>query len=371
MFCLSGHSNLIGCLNQQIVRTAYADPMYVKLAQEAIEEWKQPMFKDVFNLVGWVIGTQTPQSTAAEAAAPPTEISISAAGTYDRLIQNVCQYGRPEGIISLPDSSALCARYPDFFSHAPNFRGVYDANAGWVDSLKALETVGEACVAKGVKFVSGPQGTATSFIRTEEGSSEGEIIGVKTEDGTIFKADKIICCLGAYTDSLIDMEGQLTAVAYSTTHIQLSPDEQEKYKDMPVISQSSLSFAQKRIQRWWMTCLNVVMEALGYTFPPDANGRIKFCDLHIGGWIIETVHILFWFWFESHSYGCDDGLGHPWMQTVAGRSKPISLPRDAAYYETDTLPDEDLAEVRDFIKYCMPQFAERDFVQTKMCWDTE
>ncbi|KAG0146694.1 hypothetical protein CROQUDRAFT_44052 [Cronartium quercuum f. sp. fusiforme G11] len=297
----------------KIVRTAYAEPIYVELAQEAIEGWNKPMFKNVFKSTGWILGTRTPNPLLSDTESS-NEISISAAGTFDKMVYNVQRYGQSEGIEFLPDPKSLHDRFPHYFSHTPDFRGIFDSNAGWVDASKALEVVGKACEANGVKFVTG---TATSFVW-----SEGEIVGVKTEEGTIFEADKLICCLGAYTDTLIDMQGQLTAVAYSTTHVQLTPQEQEEYRDMPV----------------------VLIEGLGYTFPPDADGRIKFCDLHVG---------------------------HPWMRTVAGRAKPVSIPRDAAYHESDTLPDEDIAEVRAFIRYCMPQFAERKFVQTKMCWDTE
>ncbi|KAA1091677.1 hypothetical protein PGTUg99_000249 [Puccinia graminis f. sp. tritici] len=134
------------------------------------------------------------------------------------------------------------------------------------------------------------------------------------EDGTVFNADKIVMCVGAYTESLIDMEGQVTAVAYSTAHIALTPPEIKKYQNMPVI----------------------LVEGLGYAFPPDQNGHIKVCDLHVG---------------------------HPWKQSILGRPEAVSLPRDAAYHETDTLPDEDVAEVRRFIDFCLPQFSRRSLIR--------
>lgn len=307
----------------KIVRTAYADPMYVKLAQEALEEWKTPIFKDVINLSGWVAGTSDAKpAPLPEEKDQSEDTSISAVGAFDRLLQNLQLYSQPEHLTLLHTPSDLHNLFPKYFSHTPGFRGVLDSNAGWVDAAKALEVVGKLCEASGVKFISGPRGTAVSLVRAVEDDLKSEVIGVKTEDGTVFKADKIICCLGAYTDSLLDMEGQLTAVAYSTTHIQLTPEELEEYRNMPVI----------------------LVEGLGYTFPPDADGRLKFCDLHVG---------------------------HPWMRTVNGRSNPVSIPRDAAYHESDSLPEEDIKEVREFIKYCMPQFSEREFFQTKMLWDTE
>ncbi|MBW0523734.1 hypothetical protein O181_063449 [Austropuccinia psidii MF-1] len=303
----------------KIVRTIYSQPLYVKLAQEAVEMWKQPLFRGIFHQTGWVLGTSAPKL---DTRLISSSNAISAAGTYDLLIEIHRQHGRTDQIESLPDASAIHQKFPDFFSNTPGFRGIFDRNAGWVDSARALEVVGQECQAAGVKFIVGPEGTVKSILKANVGNRPNQVIGVLMEDGSVLKGDKVILCAGAYTESLIDMEGQVTAVAYSTAHVALTPHEMKRYKDMPVI----------------------LIEGMGYTFPPDQTGHIKFCDLHIG---------------------------HPWKHSCLGRSQPVSLPRDKAYHETDTLPDEDAAEVRKFIQYCMPQFSNRPFTKSAMCWDTE
>lgn len=303
----------------KIVRTTYSDPLYVELAEEAIKLWRQPMFKGIFHQCGWVLGTTAPP---ADLNAGASSNSISASGAFDSMIHIHSQHGRTDGIKPLPNSSALVGMFPDYFAHAPGFRGIFDRNAGWVDSARALEVVGRECQSSGVQFLVGPKGTVKSLVRNQSGPHSNEVVGVLMEDGSILKADKIVLCLGAYTESLIDMEGQVTAVAYSTTHIALTPPELKRYHDMPVI----------------------LVEGLGYAFPPDRNGRIKICDLHIG---------------------------HPWKHSLLGHPRPISLPRDAAYHKDDQLPTEDIAEVRKFIDYCLPQFSQRPFEKTAMCWDTE
>lgn len=303
----------------KIVRTTYGDALYIKLAEEAIQLWKQPIFKGIFHQTGWVLGTTAPpmdfdRSTSSN--------SISAAGAFDAMIHQHRLHGRTDQVTQLPNTSAFQEKFSDFFSHAPGFRGIFDRNAGWVDAARALEVVGRDCQARGVRFIVGPKGTVKSLIRNGNGSQSSEVTGLLMEDGSVFNAGKIVMCVGAYTESLIDMEGQVTAVAYSTAHIALTPLELKKYQNMPVI----------------------LVEGLGYSFPPDQNGQIKVCDLHIG---------------------------HPWKQSILGRPQPVSLPRDAAYHETDTLPDEDISEVRRFIDYCLPQFSRRPFDKTAMCWDTE
>lgn len=300
----------------KIVRSAYGNALYATIAEEAIQLWKQPLFKDVFHCTGWVAGTTAPPLNA---QTNYTSNSISAVGEYDSMVHTRRFLMSAQTIKTIPDSHSLRKNFPDFFGHARDgFRGMFDGNAGWVDSARALEIVGMECQKAGVKFIGGLQGTVKSILRSQAGS----VTGVLTENGSVFKADKIVLCVGAYSESLIDMEGQVTAVAYSTTHIALTSDELRRYKDMPVI---------------WV-------EGLGYAFPPDKTGHIKFCDLHIG---------------------------HPWKQSVLDRSRPISLPRDAAYHTNDTLPEEDIEEVRRFIRFTMPQFSGRPFARTAMCWDTE
>ncbi|PLW19888.1 hypothetical protein PCANC_05911 [Puccinia coronata f. sp. avenae] len=304
----------------KIVRTTYGDPLYVKLAEEAIQLWKQPIFKGIFHQSGWVFGTSAPPMQGLDR--DTSSNSISAAGAFDTMLHTHRLHGRTDQATPIPNSSTLVEKFPNFFSHAPGFRGIFDRNAGWVDAARALEVVGRLCQASGVRFVVGPKGTVKSLVRNQSGYGSNEVTGVLMEDGSVFNADKIVMCVGAYTESLIDMEGQVTAVAYSTSHITLTPSELKRYQNMPVM----------------------MVEGLGYTFPPDQNGQIKICDLHIG---------------------------HPWKQSVLGRPHPISVPRDAAYHEADTLPDEDVSEIRRFLDYCMPQFSSRPLDKTAMCWDTE
>jgi sarcosine oxidase/L-pipecolate oxidase len=196
--------------------------------------------------------------------------SISAAGAFDTMLHTHRLHGRTDQATPIPNSSTLVEKFPNFFSHAPGFRGIFDRNAGWVDAARALEVVGRLCQASGVRFVVGPKGTVKSLVRNQSGYGSNEVTGVLMEDGSVFNADKIVMCVGAYTESLIDMEGQVTAVssipntndqsqrtfglsiithqscfpsklysqqvAYSTSHITLTPSELKRYQNMPVMS---------------------------------------------------------------------------------------------------------------------------------------
>lgn len=115
----------------------------------------------------------------------------------------------------LPDWSAAVAKCPILASHPNNsegkegFRGIFNANAGWVAPNDAMTLISSECKRLGVKFASGSSGTAVDLLRAADGKS---IIGVRTEDNKKWFADKIILAIGSYSDTLLDFCGQLQAV---------------------------------------------------------------------------------------------------------------------------------------------------------------
>lgn len=113
----------------------------------------------------------------------------------------------------------------------------------------------EACERLAVRFVHGPAGTAASFVR--EG---GTVVGVLAQDGAVHRAGQIVLCMGAWSDALVDFEGQLAGVGVMTAHIQLAEEERVRYATLPVID----------------------CEGMGYFFTPTATGILKACDLSAG-----------------------------------------------------------------------------------------
>ncbi|KXT18125.1 hypothetical protein AC579_4547 [Pseudocercospora musae] len=203
----------------------YVDPIYTRLAHEAFHLWQEPIFKDVFHHTGWIWGTDG-----------TTELGRAQA--YDRSYENTKAHGDPSKIVELPDWQTAVQKFPFLgydqrhVEHKQNFRGIFNENAGWVDSIEAMEVLYRECCRLGVQFVHGKYGTVVSLERRAPSS---EACGAKTEDGTIWYADKIILTAGAYCDTLLDFKGQLQATAYVVTHARLTPEQYQRYKDMPVI----------------------------------------------------------------------------------------------------------------------------------------
>jgi sarcosine oxidase/L-pipecolate oxidase len=72
----------------------------------------------------------------------------------------------------------------------------------------ALNAVGAELRRLGVKTSFGTCGTAASFELSTDGT---QCTGVKAIDGTIWSADFVVVAAGAWTPSLVDLEGQTTA----------------------------------------------------------------------------------------------------------------------------------------------------------------
>jgi glycine/D-amino acid oxidase-like deaminating enzyme len=75
----------------------------------------------------------------------------------------------------------------------------------------------------------------------------GQAIGIIAEDGTRWIADRVVLCTGAWSDALVDMEGQLEAKCWTLAHIQLTPEECAEFKDIPVVMNLEEGEQQRRL----------------------------------------------------------------------------------------------------------------------------
>jgi hypothetical protein len=54
----------------------------------------------------------------------------------------------------------------------------------------------------------------------------------------------------------------------------------------------------------------------------------------------------------------------------ADRPVKVSVPRSHSAHPTDTVPDEGMKRLRRVVEVMLPEFAQREFVQSYMCWCT-
>ena len=64
---------------------------------------------------------------------------------------------------------------------------------------------------------------------------KGTCIGALSNNGEAHVADVVVLCTGANTAALIDAKDEIVARSHCVGIIRLSPDEIEKYQDLPVV----------------------------------------------------------------------------------------------------------------------------------------
>lgn len=315
----------------KIIRTEYPDEIYSVLSQEAIELWRDPLWKDVFHPTGWIYGTDGSQDQDREK-------------TFLTAVSNTRSLGDPSRIVELPDWEAAFNLYPALgYAHdrrcaqvgkyadgltvpkggKPLFRGIYNGNAGWVESTNAMLIMKRECERMGVEFVAGESGTVAEFLRSRDNNAK--VIGVRTVNGTTWLAEKVIVAVGAYSETLLDFKNQLHASGYCVTHIRMTEEQYQRYKGLPV--------------------LNIARR--GYCFPPNEDRIFKICNLDIT--VVNHER-----WPEP---SCDWGVR--------------SIPRDQAYHPTDTQPRVGRGKTLEFARYILPELGDAEVESSKICWDVE
>jgi sarcosine oxidase/L-pipecolate oxidase len=315
----------------KIVRTEYVDEHFSVLSQEAAELWREPLWKDVYHHTGWLYGTDG-------------SLDQDRATTFDKAVSNTHKLGDSSQIVNLPDWAHMSQLFPamrhehehrkrqqgtyepsetEKSDDRPTFRGIYNGNAGWVESVNAMLLLKKECEKLGVRFVAGESGTVTGFVRDHDDATK--VIGVITADQTVWKGEKVIVSVGAYSETLLDFQGQLHAVGWPITHIRMTEAQYQRYKDLPVVA----------------------ITRRGYLFPPNEDRIFKICSMDIT--LINRER-----WAEP---GCEWGVR--------------SLPRDQSYHPTDTQPRIARQKTLEFAQYILPEFGDAEVESSKMCWDVE
>lgn len=192
------------------------------------------------------------------------------------------------------------------------FKGYHNRLAGYGHSGNTLKAVHRHCAARGVRFLLGDAGNVTDLLY----DASGRCTGVRTADGTEHAAAKTVCALGAYGASLIPGLAKFTvARCWSVAHVQLTEDETDFLRGIPVTN----------------------VRDLGFFFEPDPATRLlKLCPLGAG-----------------------------FTNTVNGTSTPTEFL--SARFQ-DFIPPDDEHKLRTLLRETLPWLADRPFVDRKFCW---
>lgn len=279
----------------KVIRSDYPGAIYSILADEAIKIWSDPegMFKGLYHRCGWFYASDGESMDFVHAAA--------------QTAQNLK--------LEVPRSVAtqeMQSMFPIFTGSMDGWKTFWNSSAGWANAGKALQRMAEAAQENGVCYVTGDSG----FVKQLLFDDNGRCIGAKAANGTSHFADLIILAAGANAATIMDMKGQLVAKGHGVGHIQLTPEEVQKYANMPIVAH---------------------FEG-GLLFPPQEDGILK----------VGAEHFL-------TNYG----------------SSAVSLPRyrsDHAIDDTLGIPSPVEKHLRRFLREFVPELAERKWSQTRICW---
>lgn len=291
----------------KIVRAEYEDKFYTKLALEAIEGWKTPLFGPYYHRTGYIVAATSKAPRKAvehlEAALANVELDPAFASGIRRLK-------------SRKDFREYTWQYSGPLT---GWQGYYNFLAGYAHSSNAMRGTWEHCVSLGVKFVLGNQtGKVTELLYSAAESESGrKCTGVRTADSKTYRADLTICALGAHAATLIPTVGKtVVARCWSVAHVQLNEREADLLRGIPTTN----------------------VRDLGFFFEPDPKTLLfKLCPLGVG-----------------YTNTGDAGVSLP--------------PADQQPPPQDFIPAEDEEKLRRLLRETFPWMADRPFVEQRLCW---
>ena len=83
----------------------------------------------------------------------------------------------------------------------------------------------------GVRYICGRAGQAVKLSYGQDGTCTG----VVTADGKLHTADVVVLSAGAQIAALVEASDEVEASASAVAVIQLTPEEAERYKDIPIV----------------------------------------------------------------------------------------------------------------------------------------
>ncbi|KAJ5145341.1 hypothetical protein N7448_002733 [Penicillium atrosanguineum] len=283
----------------------------LQLSLESLDMWQHDeLFKPFFHQVGMIDCSSSKEGIE------------NLRRKYQTLLD--AGIGLEKTNVWLETEDEILAKMPNFTrEQVKGWKGLFCSDGGWLAAAKAINAIGNFLQDQGVKFGFGGAGTFKQPLFAADGTT---CIGLETTDGSRYFADKVVLAAGAWSPTLVDLENQCVSKAWVFAHIQLTPQEADKYKNVPVIYDGEY----------------------GFFFEPNEHGVIKVCDEFPG-----------FSRFKQHQpYG-------------AKSPKIVSVPRSHAKHPTDTYPDASEITIRKAIARFLPNFQEKELFNRTMCWCTD
>lgn len=256
----------------KIIRADYTSPFYCALAYDAIAAWQTwDVLRPYYHRSGWValdregsdLAERIRGTLRARGHDPTEDVAL---GEVERRWRGVLRGTELEG-----------------------FRDAYwNPEAGWCDASAATQSLMQKTLRYGVRY----EVADVSRVVLED----GKVRGVRTTDGRVLCADKIVLATGAWTSSLLSpvedelqideddrVEKQAQAAGVAVAHYKMSAEEMEQLSAMPVVVYGEAGEVippptSTRLLKYTnsLTFTNTITTASGHRIsaPPERDQRV-------------------------------------------------------------------------------------------------
>jgi sarcosine oxidase/L-pipecolate oxidase len=284
----------------RIIRFDYGDPLYSKMAREAVQGWAAE-YPNHYHQAGFLMLNE---KGGFEYTAKSKEVD-------EQLGKTIEEYA---------DATRMRSIRPGIPGNLEGLSAYYNPRGGWADAASSIAQLSGRCSISGVSFITGRRGTVTALVY-----ANSKVVGVKVLDGQPIHASLIILATGAWTNHLLDIRHTSSASAQPVGFIQLTADEAQRLKNMPVMIN-----ANKGV----------------FVFPPTPKFNVLKVARH--GWGYAT------------RVKVDDGHSP---------ARVISCPQLATNNAQNSYMPADAQEgLRAGLRDLVPEFAERPWCKLRLCW---
>ncbi|KPM36568.1 hypothetical protein AK830_g9986 [Neonectria ditissima] len=281
----------------RVIRVEYADELYAKMAREALQGWTTE-FNNHYHSSGFVMLANKSGNSYLE----------SSKAVNESLGGELAEY---------TNASEVLTRFPCIPSQLDGLSAYVNENGGWADAEKSILQLSQLCSQAGVNFITGPRGKVLSLRHNSK-----RVVGVNVAQGEPLLASQIILATGAWSNRLLPMAHASTASGQPVGFIQLTPEEAEPLRKMPVIINLSTGI---------------------FCFPPTPDTNILKVARH--------------------------GYGFATKVPVEGSRRFVSSPKRDGNNATASYLSSDAEEgLREGLRQLLPDFADSPWMDRRLCW---
>ena len=304
----------------RIIRADYGNAMYARLAAKAQEQWR-----DISD-EGWGgQGRYFEPGFLLTADAPETAdyVKKSLSNVKQIAEESTREAGGMLKPIDVLEGPAQIQRASGHEAVSGTW-GYVNWNSGWADAEKCVAFALKKLHAAGGDRLSVRSGCPVQqLLAAVDASGRSKCTGVRLESGEELQADLTILAAGAWTPSLIDLQGRCVATAQVLIYIDITQEEQKSLQDNPTVMNLSR----------------------GMFIMPPRGGELK---------------------VARHGYGYRNLQKIPKRRLLSGSANEIvevSVPRVGIQ-----APEEGVKACREALQDMLPSFAGRSIKNTRLCW---